>query len=87
MMTFFTPNSLHIHRHIFSVCKQSRINTSLQQKRMFFCNHIKSSPKYEVQSSLTSEKYTLRIVFISDTHAEHEKHGILPCGDILIHAG
>jgi len=34
-----------------------------------------------------SEKNSVRIVFISDTHAEHEKHGDLPNGDILIHAG
>jgi len=87
MMTFFTPKSLHIHRHILNICKQSSIDASLLQRRIFVCNHIKSSPKNEVQSSVSSEKYTVRIVFISDTHAEHEKHGILPCGDILIHAG
>ena len=35
----------------------------------------------------TSERSNVRIVFISDTHSEHEKHRDLPNGDILIHAG
>jgi len=35
----------------------------------------------------SSVRSSIRIVFISDTHSEHEKHGDLPNGDILIHAG
>lgn len=70
--SFFCPRTLHIHQHILN--NLSCIE-ALQQRRNF------------VQSSVNSEKYTVRIVFISDTHAEHEKHGLLPCGDILIHAG
>merc|ERR1712173_375640 len=41
----------------------------------------------KIKMSTISERSSVRIVFISDTHSEHEKHGNLPNGDILIHAG
>ena len=38
-----------------------------------------------IESENKNEK--VRIVFISDTHSDHEKLGKLPYGDILVHAG
>merc|ERR1719187_1756519 len=34
-----------------------------------------------------SEEESCRIVFISDTHSVHKRLGLLPGGDILVHAG
>ena len=41
----------------------------------------------EEESRCGKDDKCCRLVFISDTHSVHERLGVLPAGDVLIHAG
>ena len=41
----------------------------------------------EEESKWGKDDKCCRLVFISDTHSVHERLGVLPAGDVLIHAG
>ena len=43
--------------------------------------------RFKCCTKMQNSEDCVRIVFVSDTHSEHRKHGVLPHGNILIHSG
>lgn len=50
-------------------------------------NESRNTSSSQSQSDTSDGECSVRIVFISDTHSQHDGLGELPGGDVLIHAG